>query len=267
METLFELDTLKRIIPQFENVYCADMIGFSCQDLFSKHNRDTTARRVFKEIFSNQQQVVFTKFEDDKDPFNLGLPPRTEVKIPCKILQCQEYQITFGINIQDLSQEGSFFEINSAPLIRPDSSESLLKLGIKNKKLFVEGISSGLSKMELGSPQIEYQLISKQLQFRIDLLLSCGNEGYLRIYIDDGRSSKLVWSNSEKTLDKTFENASLRFGLCGKGMNEIYLSNFKVDRNTCNERIGVSIIEMTSPSLEKMQELDLSQFTKCIFYK
>ena len=266
MRTIYKLDNTKKVADSFSQVYTEGMLGFSSDDLKTRNNIQEYGKRIFFEKCSNKTRLVCSRFVDDFCCFGMSMEPRSEVKLPVDILPETEYQFRFGFMTSDLKQEGLFFTIQNKSILDLDNKDSILTLGMKESKLVVSGYSSGLWKV-LQSPRKEFIFKSGvDYKFNIDILLSPTNEGYLRVLVDDGSASILLWSCSEKTYigDK---KCSVRMGVCGKDMVEVYFDDISVGVNETSVRVDDREYVMNQPTMEKIQEIELSQYQQVIFRK
>ena len=226
MNEIYKLKSKKELA----GIFCYGMkngCGFLPCDWDLKQNRDAMKER----IFIQDGVLACNKFVDDLDTFNLGLEPRSQVKLDVDLKNVVEYQIKFELELEESKEDGSFFELSHESLFNLDKPEPILRVGVKDGFFSVSGIASGLSKEQTSFNKPIKVVWDKVMKFRIDMLLLDNNEGYLRIYMDDGKADVLVWSNSTNTtLNQIFPRVWCRIGVVG-GLSKAIFSNFTINNN------------------------------------
>jgi hypothetical protein len=233
MENCYELKKWDDLV----GCYCYEMKGFMPSDWGLKHNRVAMKERIYFASLDgiaveNGSNLVCNKFIDDKDCFSLGLEPRSQVKIqPDELKVDDEFQVRFDVELDETKEDGYFFEITDKSIMDLDKPEPILRLGVKDGMFEVCGWASGLKKEKtcFNKPiEVKWNSVMK---LRIDCLLLDNNEGYLRIYMDDGKQDVLVWSNSENTtMGERFKRLWFRIGVVG-GLNRAVFSKFSIHKN------------------------------------
>ena len=221
--------------------------------VFSESGSFTTpwdAKGIRDRVYTENGSVVIKKLKGDKDPFNSGLNPRTEIRPDSYKLEWgKDYTIFYTVMFRK-SCNATVMQIMGRPNEINEKAGPILQIDNRNEKWNFRGWGIGQSnagiKLFFGGPVKFNQIYSFKVRYRPH-----SSNGIIKVWLD----GNVVLDHKGKTYTNSRSSNWTQFGVYGGGTdslteNEILVRKFEIHDGFVDE-----VQSILGPILRPVQEL------------